>query len=85
MREYEIIKKHPEIAGNIIGHFGMWSDERSIIRHHHERYDGTGYPLGVAGSDIAFGARIVAVADAFDAMTSTRSYRMAPTISLTSG
>ena len=42
--EFEIIKKHPVIGSNIIGHFGMWTDEQSIIRHHHERFDGKGYP-----------------------------------------
>jgi HD-GYP domain-containing protein (c-di-GMP phosphodiesterase class II) len=42
--EYEIIKKHPVIGSHIIGHFNMWSDEEKIIRHHHERWDGNGYP-----------------------------------------
>ncbi len=73
--EYEIIKKHPEIAGNIIGHFGMWADERSIIRHHHERYDGHGYPDGLKGEDIPLLSRILSVADVYDALTTDRSYR----------
>jgi len=73
--EYEVIKKHPEIAGNIIGHFGMWADERSIIRHHHERYDGHGYPDGLNGEDIPLLSRILSVADVYDALTTDRSYR----------
>ncbi len=73
--EYEIIKKHPVIASNIIGHFGMWADERSIIRHHHERYDGGGYPDGYKGEDIPLLSRILSVADVYDALTTNRSYR----------
>jgi len=73
--EYEIIKKHPEIAGNIIGHFGMWADERSIIRHHHERFDGHGYPDGLKGEEIPLLSRILSVADVYDALTTDRSYR----------
>lgn len=73
--EYEIIKKHPVIGSNIIGHFGMWTDEQGIIRHHHERYDGTGYPDRLKGEEIPFLARILSVADVYDAMTTDRSYR----------
>jgi HD-GYP domain-containing protein (c-di-GMP phosphodiesterase class II) len=51
--------------------------EKGIIRHHHERFDGTGYPDGLKGNEIPLLARIVAVADAYDAMTTTRSYRRA--------
>ncbi len=73
--EYEIIKKHPVIGSNIIGHFGMWTDEQSIIRHHHERFDGKGYPDGLKGEEIPLLARILAVADVYDALTTDRSYR----------
>jgi putative nucleotidyltransferase with HDIG domain len=73
--EYEIIKKHPVIGSNIIGHFGMWTDEQSIIRHHHERFDGKGYPDGLKGEEIPFLARILSVADVYDALTTDRSYR----------
>lgn len=73
--EYEIIKEHPEIGAGIVGHFGLWERERQVIRHHHERYDGSGYPDGLAGDDIPFLARILSVADAYDAMTSDREYR----------
>jgi response regulator RpfG family c-di-GMP phosphodiesterase len=73
--EYEIIKKHPVIGSNIIGHLGMWTDEQGIIRHHHERYDGTGYPDRLKGEEIPFLARILSVADVYDALTTDRSYR----------
>ncbi len=73
--EFEIIKKHPVIGSNIIGHFGMWIDEQSIIRHHHERFDGKGYPDGLKGEEIPFLSRILSVADVYDALTTDRSYR----------
>lgn len=73
--DYEIIKKHPVIGSNIIGHFGMWTDEQSIIRHHHERFDGKGYPDGLKGEEIPLLARILSVADVYDALTTDRSYR----------
>ncbi len=73
--EFEIIKKHPVIGSNIIGHLGMWLDEQKIIRHHHERFDGNGYPDHLKGEDIPFLSRIISVADAYDALTSDRSYR----------
>jgi HD-GYP domain-containing protein (c-di-GMP phosphodiesterase class II) len=74
-REYEVIKKHPIIGSNIIGHFGIWADEQKIIRHHHERWDGNGYPDRLKGQKIPFTSRILAVADVYDALTSDRSYR----------
>ena len=73
--EYDIIKKHPIIGSNIVGHFGMWFDEQTIIRHHHERMDGTGYPDGLKGEEIPMLSRILSVADVYDALTSDRSYR----------
>ena len=73
--EYKIIKKHPVIGSNIIGHFGMWTDEQSIIRHHHERFDGKGYPDGLKGEEIPLLSRILSVADVYDALTTDRSYR----------
>ncbi|HBF35323.1 TPA: hypothetical protein DDW35_12250 [Candidatus Sumerlaeota bacterium] len=75
--EYEIIKKHPVIGETIIEPLGLIEAERDIIRHHHERYDGKGYPDHLAGEEISLLARIVSIADSFDAMTSTRSYRKA--------
>jgi len=73
--EFEIIKKHPLIGSNIIGHLGMWTDEQRIIRHHHERYDGNGYPDRLIGQDIPLLSRILSVADVFDALTTDRAYR----------
>ena len=73
--EYEKIKEHPQIGANIIGQLGLWDREKDIIRYHHEHYDGTGYPTGLKGDKIPLLARILAVADVFDAMASGRSYR----------
>ena len=73
--EYEVIKKHPVIGSNIIGHFNMWSLEERIIRHHHERWDGKGYPDNLKEDTIPFLSRILSVSDVYDALTSDRSYR----------
>ena len=73
--EYEVIKKHPGIGSNIIGHFDMWSEEQRIIKHHHERWDGNGYPDGLLGEEIPLLSRVLSVADVYDALTSDRSYR----------
>jgi len=75
--EYEIVKKHPSIGDSIVSELGLSPEERSIIRHHHERWDGAGYPDGLRGEQIPVLARVVSVADAFDAMTSKRAYREA--------
>lgn len=74
--EYEHIKQHPVIGESIIMDMDLSAPERAIIRHHHERWDGNGYPDGLAQGDIPLLARIVAVADAYDAMTSDRPYRV---------
>lgn len=73
--EFEKIKEHPDIGANIIGQLGMWDEHQKIIRHHHERFDGSGYPDGLASEEIPFLARILTVADAYDAMASDRAYR----------
>jgi response regulator RpfG family c-di-GMP phosphodiesterase len=73
--EFEVIKQHPIIGENIIGHLGLMSQEQKIIRHHHERWDGSGYPDGLKGEEIPFLSRILAVADVYDAMASDRAYR----------
>ncbi|MCK4258799.1 MAG: HD-GYP domain-containing protein [Halanaerobiales bacterium] len=75
--EFFAIKKHPTIGMNILRSIDFLDDALNIVRHHHERVDGKGYPDGLAGEDIPFMARIVCVADAWDAMTSNRSYRKA--------
>jgi hypothetical protein len=73
--EWNVIHHHPLIGANIIGEAPSLEKARDIVRHHHERYDGNGYPEGMKGNDISIGARLVAVADAFDTMTTDRSYR----------
>lgn len=75
--EFQHISQHPVIGESIIKDMDLTQGERAIIRHHHERWDGTGYPDGLRGEEISLLARIVAVADAFDAMTSDRPYRRA--------
>ncbi|MFF4246377.1 HD-GYP domain-containing protein [Streptomyces sp. NPDC001822] len=73
--ERGIIELHPEYGHEIVRGIGFLDEARAAILHHHERLDGSGYPYGLAGDEIPEFARVVAVADAFDAMTSTRSYR----------
>ncbi len=75
--EFDLIRAHPLIGVNIIAPLGLDQGELSIIRNHHERWDGRGYPDGLKGKDIPFFARILAVADAYDAMSSDRAYRRA--------
>lgn len=73
--EYEIIKTHPVIGANILKEITEIPDISIGARYHHERYDGKGYPDHLKGQDIPENARIIGVADSYDAMTSTRSYR----------
>ena len=73
--EWRPLKMHPEIGVEIVKHIPELADCVPPIMHHHERYDGKGYPVGLAGKDIPVGARILAVADAYDAMTNPRPYR----------
>ena len=73
--EYEEIKKHPEIGYRILSTANQMSEIAEYTLAHHERWDGTGYPNGIKGKEIPLVSRIIAVADAFDAMTSERSYR----------
>jgi response regulator RpfG family c-di-GMP phosphodiesterase len=75
--EYDIIKAHSVYGEEIINRFEILSNEAKMIRHHHERYDGRGYPDGIAGNDIPRGARIIAVCDTYDAMVTNRPYRKA--------
>jgi putative nucleotidyltransferase with HDIG domain len=73
--EFEKIKEHPVLGANMLSQLGLWERERQIIRCHHERFDGGGYPDGLHAEDIPFLARILSVADAYDAMASDRAYR----------
>jgi len=75
--EYEIIKTHPLVGETIIEPVPFLQDAKPVIRHHHERYDGYGYPDGLKGEEIPLLARIIHIADAYDAMTSDRPYRRA--------
>ncbi len=75
--EYLIIKNHPTIGENIVKPIILLEKERRIIQCHHERWDGNGYPAGLKGADIPILARILSVADSYDAMTNNRPYRAA--------
>jgi len=81
--EMEIMKRHAIMSADIIKPIEFLKDVAPIVLYHHERYDGKGYPYGIAGDKIPFGARILAVADSLEAMTSTRPYR--PEMSLREG
>src|SRR5437763_151505 len=75
--EFELMKKHPQDGADILAKFPEYRRGRELVLAHHERMDGRGYPRGLAGTAIPLGARIIAVADAWDAMTSNRPYRVA--------
>jgi len=77
--EFEAVKKHPELGGEVTGRLSFCAEESKMIRHHHERFDGEGYPDGLKGKEIPLGARIIAVAEAFDVMTTTKEYSKAVT------
>ncbi|HRX83493.1 MAG TPA: HD-GYP domain-containing protein [Phycisphaerae bacterium] len=73
--EFDFVKRHPAIGVEILGHTTYLQNELPLILHHHERADGSGYPGGLRGDEIPFGARILAVADALDTMVTRRSYK----------
>jgi HD-GYP domain-containing protein (c-di-GMP phosphodiesterase class II) len=75
--EYELVKSHADISSLIVSHLPNLSHIGPAVRHHHERHDGHGYPDGLSGEGIPLGARILSIADSFDAMTSSRPYRKA--------
>lgn len=75
--EQESMRRHSELGSRILTGFQLFRPGAAIVRHHHEHWDGRGYPDGLAGEAIPIGARVVAVVDAFDAMTSHRPYRRA--------
>lgn len=74
--EYRIIQQHPVIGYEIMGHLGLWTREKEIVRSHHERFDGKGYPDRIVGRDIPLLSRILSVADVYDALASDRAYRV---------
>ncbi len=73
--EWAIMKRHPEAGLELVADIDFPGDVRSVIRNHHERWDGMGYPDGLAGEEIPFAARVLCVADVYDALTTARSYR----------
>lgn len=73
--EFEVVKRHPATAVEILDEFAPLQAELPMILHHHERYDGAGYPDGLKGTEIPLGARIIAVADTIEVMLSCRSYK----------
>jgi putative nucleotidyltransferase with HDIG domain len=75
--EWAVMRRHPVIGAQIVAPFEFFAPGTIVIRHHHERFDGSGYPDGLSGASIPLGARIVAVADVYDALTSDRPYRPA--------
>jgi PAS domain S-box-containing protein len=76
--EFELVKKHPRKGAEILSPIKQLTDIIPGVRHHHERYDGRGYPDGLTGEEIPLQARILCVADSFDSMTADRPYRPAP-------
>jgi HD-GYP domain-containing protein (c-di-GMP phosphodiesterase class II) len=73
--EWAVMRRHPIVGAQIVAPLEFFADGAVIVRHHHERHDGSGYPDGLRGELIPLGARIVAVADVYDALTSDRPYR----------
>jgi len=73
--EFEVVREHSVIGAKVLANIDGWEPVRAIVRHHHERFEGGGYPDGLAGAEIPLGARIVAVADSFDVIRSGRAYR----------
>jgi HD-GYP domain-containing protein (c-di-GMP phosphodiesterase class II) len=75
--EWGVMRRHPLTGAHIVAPLEFFADGALVVRHHHERHDGSGYPDGLAGDGIPLGARIVAIADVYDALTSARPYRSA--------
>jgi HD-GYP domain-containing protein (c-di-GMP phosphodiesterase class II) len=76
-KEWQSMRQHPVLSHRALAQLGGFSDVLPLVRHHHERFDGCGYPDGLPGEDIPLGSRIILVIDAFDAMTTDRPYRQA--------
>jgi HD-GYP domain-containing protein (c-di-GMP phosphodiesterase class II) len=77
--EYALVRKHPVIGSEILRDIDFLGEGKLVVRHHHERWDGSGYPDGLIGDEIPLAARVFAVADALDALTTDRPYRPAST------
>jgi HD-GYP domain-containing protein (c-di-GMP phosphodiesterase class II) len=78
--EWKVVRKHPASGANLLREVAYLDKASELVLHHHERYDGDGYPGGLKGEDIPLGSRLIAIADAFDTMTTGRSYRQVMTI-----
>jgi hypothetical protein len=78
--EMDAIRLHPARGVELIGNIPFLEEVKSAVLHHHEKYDGTGYPAGLSGTNIPYFARIIGIVDAFDCLTSTRSYRPARSV-----
>jgi HD-GYP domain-containing protein (c-di-GMP phosphodiesterase class II) len=83
--EWGVMRAHAMIGAQILEPFRFLAEATDVVRHHHERFDGEGYPYGLAGSSIPLAARIFSVADCFDAMTSDRPYRRAMPVEMALG
>jgi putative nucleotidyltransferase with HDIG domain len=81
VEEFEIVKQHPSTGARILSPIKAYADTIPLVLHHHERFDGKGYPHGLAGEEIPFLARLVCVVDVYDALTSDRPYRQGWTVS----
>src|SRR5262249_51323455 len=75
--EEAVMQTHPDRGADLLQRYPDFKRGVQIVRHHHENWDGSGYPQGLKGTDIPFGARVIAVADSYDAITSARPYRAA--------
>ena len=75
--EWALMRRHPQLGQEIVRGLSFLDNARTVVTQHHEKWDGSGYPLGLRGEEIALPARVLFVADAFDAMTSNRVYRPA--------
>jgi putative nucleotidyltransferase with HDIG domain len=73
--EWELIRTHPEEGARLVAHLEGYAAAAELVRTHHERFDGKGYPTGIAGTEIPLGARIISVADTYDVLTARDSYR----------
>jgi putative two-component system response regulator len=76
-QEFALIKRHPQVGATIVENISLFRSEALLVRHHHENWDGSGYPQGVAGEQIPMGARLLNIADSMDAMLMHRSYKAA--------
>ena len=78
--ELDRVRLHPEMGARILADMPAFRDVIPLVRHHHEQWDGSGYPDGLRGTEIPLGARVIAIADSYDSMTSTRPYRVAMSV-----